>query len=365
MIKLLHALTDTNIGGAGIWLLNFLKAYDRKKYDVRVVLPKNSDLIEKVEELDVRVYALSSIADKSFSIEGISEFKRLFKELKPDIIHSHASLSARIAAKMLGIKTVNTRHCLEDAKTGLKKTVYSFINNSLSSAVVGVSESAVENLINDGTKREKVHLIYNGATPPRELCDEQKRKIKESLKIPENNFVVGIIARLEPVKNHELFLNSAKILLEKQKNITFIIVGAGSCMDSLKEFSKKLKIEENVIFTGYSNDISDYINIFDVNVLTSKKEALSLSLIEGMFVGVPAVATNSGGPAEVVLDEVTGYILKTNEKEELAQKIENLLADEILRKTMGENGKKRANELFSLEKMIESLDSLYNKLIVK
>ena len=114
MIKLIHVITDTNIGGAGVWVLNFLKAYDKEKYDVGVAVPCNSLLAPKISELGVKVFEIAHIADKSFSKEGIREFIKLFKEQKPDIVHCHASLSARIASKKLGIKTVNTRHCLEE-----------------------------------------------------------------------------------------------------------------------------------------------------------------------------------------------------------------------------------------------------------
>ena len=113
MVKVLQVLTDTNFGGAGMWLLNYLRSFDRSKYSVTVVLPYGSVLKSRVEALNIKVAEAGGIADCSFSGTGVRELKRLMREIRPNIVHTHAGLSARIAAKSLGIKTVNTRHCIE------------------------------------------------------------------------------------------------------------------------------------------------------------------------------------------------------------------------------------------------------------
>ena len=125
-MKILQILTDTNVGGAGIWLLNFLKSYDRENLDVKVVLPKGAILVEEVKKLGNEVIEAEKIADKSFSVPGIKVFKSIFLEEKPDIIHTHACISARIAGRLCGVKIVNTRHCLEDKKSFPKNIVYRF-----------------------------------------------------------------------------------------------------------------------------------------------------------------------------------------------------------------------------------------------
>lgn len=363
MVKIVHVLTDTNIGGAGVWLLNYLKSYDRNKYNVCVALPENSMLKQKVSDLGIRVYEVSGIADKSFSKEGIKEFKKLFEKLKPDIVHSHASLSARIAAKKLKIKIVNTRHCLEEKKKFPVSMIYSMINNYLSDIVIGVSKAACENLIADGTDKNKVRLVYNGAFPPQKLSDEEKNKIREKYNIPRNDVIVGIVARLEPVKNHELFLKAMKIVIESCDNVTALIVGSGSMEKRLKELSKEFNIDKCVIFTGYQSDITDVMNIIDINVLTSEKEALSLSLIEGMFLEKAAVTTDSKGPCEVVENGETGIVVKNHNEILFAEAVIKLVENEQLCADMGKSGAERAEKLFSVNKMIASLDGVYGELI--
>ena len=91
-MKVLQVITDTNIGGAGIWLLNFLGTYDRDAIEMAVVLPRSGALVPRVEELGVRVIEADGISDRSFSQEGVGAMRRIFCKERPDIVHTHASL---------------------------------------------------------------------------------------------------------------------------------------------------------------------------------------------------------------------------------------------------------------------------------
>lgn len=362
MKKIIHVLTDTNIGGAGIWLVNFLKSFDRTKFEIIAALPQGSLLIEEIKKLDIKVLEVSGVSDQSFSVGGISAFLKLFKEEKPDIVHCHASLSARIAARLLGIGVVNTRHCLEEKKTGIKKIVYSMVNNCLSDVIIGVSKATCDNLLQDGVKKKKLRLVYNGVLPVRELSDTEREEIKKELNIPTENIVVGIIARLESVKNHKLFLDAAKLILKERNDITFLVVGTGTLEEELKQYTKTLEIEDSVIFCGYQKDITKVLNICDINTLASQKEALSISLIEGMTIGIPAVATDSGGPCEVLEDNAGGIIVKNNSAKEFCDAVLLLAGDKEKRIKMGAKGKKRAEEVFSVTTMAEKIAKIYDEI---
>ena len=365
MIKIMHVLTDTNIGGAGIWLQNFVRAFDRNRYEVIAALPVNAALTPRLKALGIRVCEVANIADESFSLTGIKEFKQLFAKEKPDIVHTHASLSARIAARRCKIPVVNTRHCIESPKQGIKKLIYSTINNYLSDVVIGVSKASYDNLLADGTKKDKLRLVYNGVYPIKRLSAEERKNIRARYKIPENNLVVGIVARLEPVKNHKLFLDAAALIEKQREDITFLIVGGGSCEQSLKEYAAELGIEKRVIFAGYCEDITELMNIIDINTLTSCKEALSISLIEGMSINIPAVATDSGGPAEVIENNVSGIIVKNHDAKIFAEAVLYLANNPKEREKMGMEGKKRSEDIFSIEEMIKGLEEIYDRLADK
>ena len=361
VIKVMQVSTDSNIGGAGIWLLTFLKFYDREKIDVVVVIPEDSALKSRIEELGVRYIEAEGIRDVSFSKEAIGNLREIIRREKPDVIHTHASLSARIAAKLENVPAANTRHCLEAPKKGIKRLIYRTLNNYLSDAVVAVSKAVYNNLSEDGIPDNKLRLIYNGVQPLEILSLEKIQEIKSGLGL-ENSFTVGIFARLESVKNHMLFLRAAAAMYQVNDAFRFIIVGGGSMEEELKKEVKRLGIEKAVIFTGYVKDVTGYMNAVDVNVLTSDFEALSISLIEGMTVGKPCVTTDAGGTREVVENGVSGFVVPVNDAVNLSACIMKLASDPALCRCMGEAGRKMALEKFSPVEMCDKLYTMYEEL---
>ncbi len=360
MLKVMHVLTDTNIGGAGIWLINFLKSYDRQNLDVFVVLPPDSALADRVKALDTEVVEADGIADKSFSASGINELKRIIKERKPDVIHTHASLSARIAAKLCKVPVVHTRHCLEGKKSFPKNKIYGFINNFLSSHVIGVSKAVVQNLREDGIKEKKLSLVYNGVTPLKSYTPEEKQQARRDFGIAEGDIAVGLVARLEEVKNPLLFARAAKIVLQKVPQAFFVIAGDGSLKKQMEEEIEP--IAHRVRMTGYIADVERVYNALDILTLTSVSEALSISLIEGMSLGVPVISTDSGGPKEMIDDGKSGFIVPNQNEQALADAIIKLIENPSLRKQFGEEGQKTAQEKFTSNKMAQSIEQIYKKL---
>ncbi len=365
MKKVLQVLTDTNFGGAGMWLLNFLKSFDREKYEICVALPENAVLKDMVEELGIKVYEVKGVADASFSRKGISEYRKLLKELKPEVVHTHSSLSARIAAKMCRIKTVNTRHCIEGKKKFPISFVYRFVNNFLSSCVIGVSQAVSDNLVQDGFPQKKVRTVYNGILPLVEIDEEKKTELRRKCGFSDEDIVVGIVARMEPVKGHDVFIKAAAMAAEKNEKLRFLIVGSGSCEEEIKNEAKKLGISDKCFFAGYIKDVNDINNIIDISVLTSKSEALSLSLIEAMSLGKPAVSTDSGGTKEVVKDGVSGFVVENCNHSAVCEKVLLLADDEELRMRMGKEGRRIVEEVFMASVMAEKTCAVYEELIRK
>ena len=360
MLKVMQVLTDTNIGGAGIWLLNFLKAYDRQKLDVTVVLPCGSQLGERVERLGVRCIAAENIADVSFSKDGIKSLREIIEEEKPDVVHTHASLSARIAAKLSGVAVVNTRHCLEPEKSGIKRICYRMLNRLLSDRAVAVSKAVYKNLTDDGISPDKLDVVYNGVEPLVKYSPEQRAAARERLGL-DGSLAVGIFARLEPVKNHMLFLNAAAAAYELFPSFRFVIVGDGSMRKALEAEVEKLGIADAVIFTGYVEDITELMNAIYINVLTSDREAMSISLVEGMTVAKPCITTDAGGPREVVENGVSGVVIPTGDAVNLTAALLKFASDPELRTKLGEEGERIAYEKFSPAEMCRKLEEIYSR----
>ena len=360
-IRVLHVLTDKNIGGAGRWLLYYLKYHNREEFDVRVVLPLGSQLIPAVKELGVHVTVMAEMEDKSFDKKAMKALVQLFKEERPDIVHTHASMTARMAARAAMVPSIfNTKHCMESAPGILpKKIVRREVNAAFSDKIIAVSRAVRRSMVHAGCHPEQIAVVYNGIEPIAIPSAEEKAALLQSYGGRTGEKAVGMVARLEEVKDHETFLLGAQNVLEKRKDVRFYIVGDGSLKEELERRVLELGISEWVTFTGFIKDVEKIEAALDIAVITSKAEALCLSIIESNIAGVPAVGTDSGGVAEVIKNGETGYLVPVGDADALAERIEELLADDAKRLDFGAKAKKHAESMFMADKMTKRIEKLY------
>lgn len=217
-MKILHVLTDRNIGGAGRWLLYYLKYHNREKFAVQVVLPHDSLLVAAVQALDVPVLAMEEMEDKSFDRKAFKALAKIFRAERPDIVHTHASMTARMAARRARVPYIfNTKHCMEGAPGGLaKKILRREINAVFSDKIIAVSKAVRRSMIAGGTKSQEIAVVYNGIERIPIPSAEEKAALLSSFGGKAGEKAVGMVARLEEVKDHETFLLGAKKLLEKR-----------------------------------------------------------------------------------------------------------------------------------------------------
>ncbi len=356
-----HVLTDRNIGGAGRWLLNYLKHHNRERFDVWVVLPDDSALYSAVTALDVAVIPLKDMEDKSFDKKAQKPLYELFKEEKPDIVHTHASLTARMAAKQAKVpKIINTKHCMEGAPGSLpKKIARRALNKWYSDIIIAVSKAVKHSMIAGGTDPKQIVTIYNGIDAIEPISLVERKEILLSYGGDPLKKAVGIVARLEEVKDHKTFLLAAQEILKHREDMTFYIIGDGSLKAALEEEARTLGIYDHVIFTGFIKDVEKIEAALDLNVITSKHEALCLSVIESMSVGIPAVGTDSGGVNEVIRHGENGYLIPVGDWEALAERITEVFSDEERYQKLANHAKTWVRENFTARKMTSRIERLY------
>ncbi|MBQ9429281.1 MAG: glycosyltransferase, partial [Clostridia bacterium] len=297
MIKVIQVISDTNIGGAGTVLLTMLQNFDRARFDVSVAVPKGSALIERIDSLGFRYIETEGGADRSLDFRAIREYMRLFKAEKPDIVHSHAAMSARIAAFLCGVRVrIHTRHSTFAPRPMLTRfplrQVCGLVNNTLSTSIICVSESTKENLTDMGTRAGKIEVIINGANPLIPAPKEKVDALRAELGIAEGDRVVGMSARMEEVKGHIYLIEAARILRDRGfQNLKVLMIGCGSTEEMLKEKAREYQLEDCVLFPGFVSNIAPYLQIMDVIVNCSfGTEATSMALIEAMSLAKPAIA---------------------------------------------------------------------------
>ncbi len=370
MIKVLNIISDTNIGGAGKCIINFSKNFDSKNYEIVVVLPKGSALVKELEGTSAKVIEIDGLKDKSLDFKSLFKLRKIIKQEKPDIVHTHASSIARVAARLVkGTRVIYTRHCAypvsDRIKKGIGRFLYKNVNEYFSDRIIAVGNAAEENLLDGGISKEKIDTFFNGVEKIQTTSEDERKKLRKKYNIADDECVVGILARLEYVKGHDTFIDAANILL-KEKNIKakFFIIGTGTEEEILKNKVKELGLEKNIIFTGFIKNVGDYLNIFDVQVNCSfGTETSSLSLLEGMSIGVPAVASDYGGNPYLIFDNENGYIVPIQDAEKVADAVEKILTNEDIKEKMQKRSVEIFEERFTIQKYVSNVQGVYKKVM--
>lgn len=362
LLRVLHIISDINIGGAGRHLLNFLKYYDRSLLQVRVACPAGSLLAPRCRGLGVGVSELEEMPpDESFGWKGlwrqIPALVRLIRESGIDVVHTHASFAGRLAACLAGVGLiVYTKHTLDPVpeRKGMKRWLFGLLNRATCDAAIAVSRAVRENLIREGIPPERVEVIYNGVDA------EVFRRTGVVQREWPGKHLVGVVARLSPEKGHRFFLEAAKIVAAEMGDVTFLIVGTGPLEQELKEYVRESGIDERVVFAGHREDIPRILEQLDVLVLPSLSEAHPLSLVEGMCMGLPCVATAVGGVTEVISDEENGLLVEPGNADALAGAILRLLREPALAARLGDAARLDARR-FDARMMAKKVTDLYRK----
>lgn len=366
--KIIEVSSDTNIGGAGKCLLALLENFDYSSFEVKVVLPKNSLLKPHIDKLNIPVIEVDGIADKSLDAGAIGELKRIFKAEKPDLVHTHASMSARIAARQAGAKVIYTRHSVfkpsKKISQGPGKLINGMINNYLADGIIAVAEAAKDNLTDTGVSAKKIRVILNGVDALKETSESEKSQLRERFGVKSGEKVVSIVARLEDIKGHEYFIEAADELIKKGIKARFFIAGTGSYENVLKEKVKAMNLTDNVIFTGFITDVDKLMAITDVQANASYgTEATSLALLEGMSIGIPAVVSDFGGNPGVIKTGRNGIVVPKQNSHALAEGLEKLLTDDELYKKMSAGAREIFNSAFTSKAMTENTENYYKEII--
>lgn len=371
MIKLMHFISDTNIGGAGKLLCNQIKNMAGSDFEISVALPNDSALISELQSLPCTLIKCKSGADTSFSHQSFIEDYNLIKKLRPDIVHSHGSLSSRIAATALGIPTrIFTRHCIFPIAPSIKSPIIrqsiGKVNNFLSTSMISVADSARQNLVDMGCDEQKIVTIINGVDPLRITSDLEKEYLRAKYGLKKRDFVISIFARLEKYKGHSTLLRAAQICKRYYPNFRFLVVGNGTQRNNLTNLAQELGVSEIVCFTGFCDDVAPLFNITDINVNCSyESETSSLSLCEGMSIGIPTVASDCGGNLYMVKNAVNGLLFPKENADALAMALIRLYRDRELYQKCSEGALKRYKEEFTAQAMTEKMMNFYKKEYLK
>ena len=367
MIKVFNVISDTNIGGAGKCLLTYLEYADRSKFDITVVLPEGSLLKSHLVKLGVKLIEINAMSDKSLDRIAVKKLTAIFKKERPDIVHSHASMSARIAARRAHAKIIYTRHSVfppsPRISKGVGKKVNGLINNHYADGIIAVAEAAKQNLVDTGVDSNKIRVILNGVKPLVRLDEKEKEIARRTYGVRPGEKVISIVARLNPVKGHEYFIRAAKKVIDSGVRARFVIAGTGDILGRLRQLSLELGVDDNLCYAGFVDDVTPLMNITDIQVNASYgTEATSLSLLEGMSLGIPAVVSDFGGNPGVISDGENGLITPQKDADALADALIRLCREDALMDKMQAGASAVFEKRFRAEVMSQNIEAYYTEI---
>jgi glycosyltransferase involved in cell wall biosynthesis len=317
------------------------------------------------------------------------KIKKLIKEFKPDIVHTHASKAGtlgRLAAYSCGVPVIVHTfhgHVFHSYFGKLKTTFYKNIERYLarkSTAIIAISEIQKEELVKEHriTKAEKVHIIPLGfdLSKFQENQEEKRKAFRKEYNLDEDEIAIVIIGRLVPVKNHQLFLEALKNVSNKSnKKIRAFIVGDGESRQSIELKAKELNIpfidgtkskEKSVLtFTSWIKNVDNVLAGSDIVALTSFNEGTPVSLIEAQAAGKAIVTTNVGGIENVVKPGVTALLADNNNLEQFTNQLLRLIEDEGLRNSMSKESWNFVREKYHYTRLVSDVENLYSSLLKK
>ena len=403
-IRLLRLITRLNAGGAARHVVSLSRGLQEKGYETLLVSGEaahgESDLSALAGQEGVplrRIRTLSREIDPLADAAALMEMRTLVREFDPDIIDTHtakAGLVGRLVARAENalrpprarIRTVHTFHgnVLSGYFPSWKEIAFRWIERRLgrnaSDAIVVLSAEQRAEIVDRFrvAPPESVYVMPLGMDLSSFEKLPARGAFRNELGFGEDAFVVGIVGRIAPIKNHEMFVRAAARTLRSIPKSRFVVVGDGEGAESLRRLAASLYLGEAIRFVGFRTDLASVYSGLDAVALTSRNEGTPLSLIEAMACGKPIVATDVGGVRDILTREwagpVThrhfarsetprGLLVPSGDVAEFARSLVAMAGDADARAGLGEAGRAYAFRYHALPRLLDDADGLYRQIL--
>lgn len=382
MINIAYVLTPIDFGGSERVSLNFIKAYDKAKFNIVPVIlvrpwepkPFFAKELDKlgIEYLTIPV-AKKPLEDGKDYFRILRCYRILFSILRSkkfDIIHTNgyfADILGVPISKLLRIPHLATCHGFIDNDTSLK--LYNRLDIfflRFSNRVISVADEIKEKLIYYGVFGKNISTLRNAVLLPDYSNDEIlniRELTRKKYDISESEFLIGYTGRLSEEKGLKFLVDSVRQILEIGVPIKVLFVGDGPQRSFLETMAKDLGVENNIFFAGFQKDVTKFFPAFDVFVLPSLTEGTPMALLEAMSFGSPVIATKVGGIPKVITHGENGFLISPSNTSEIASSVTELYNDQNYRTSLSHGAKTLIKDHYNLDLQVKKVEELYCALL--
>jgi glycosyltransferase involved in cell wall biosynthesis len=300
----------------------------------------------------------------AFDTRWARNFAALVRNERVEVIHAHeftANTYGSLMGQIMGVPVVATVHGKNYFAEQVKRRVaYRYVSRL--SRMVAVSEDLKQFIVQRvGVAEHRVNVVYNGVDVAGLPPVNQLSAIRADLRLDGYDHVIGAVGSLYPVKGHIHLIKALPEILRACPKTLLLLVGQGELEQVLKAEVVKRNLDTHVRFLGFRSDVPALLSLFDVFVLPSLSEGLSMALLEAMAAGKPVVATKVGGNSEIVLDGDTGFLIDSESPESISDRVVQVLRDKVQAVGMGDRGRRRVHDKFSFRAMVDRYQSFYEQ----
>lgn len=367
-VKIAQFIDSPDPGGAETLVLELSKRFAKHGYEPVVYHFANQWIHTACEENAIAHKQISFYQEyKSYKTlpKFIKRFAGLLREDKIQLLHSHlygAVTACAFVSRKAKIPHVGTFHDVYTLQEKTSRIYLIQLAALLGTHLVAVSAD-MRNYYLQLARLYKptIDLVYNGADLARFAINPDK-SLRAELALRQDDFVLMSVARLVPVKRHDILLQ-AMAGLDKDLPVKLVIVGDGPEQKNLNELVARYNLQDKVILTGFRTDIPQLLSIADCYVLASDSEGLSCSIQEAMAASLPAIVTDVGGNHELIENETNGYLVTAGNPQQFSDRIKYLLTSREKVQALSAAARESAMRLFDIEQCVNNYVQVYQHLL--
>jgi sugar transferase (PEP-CTERM/EpsH1 system associated) len=353
------------IGGLERVAVALAKGFTAQGDTVRICcLSGRGELANVAEDAGVGVISLGKGSGNEYRLP--LRIARIIRKERFKVVHTHneAGLIYGVPGAMLagGCVIVHTEHGKE-MDYDSKKIMHAAERVLLKKVDYAV---AVSEVLRDRVcktlriEKARVLVIPNGIDVERFYHPEKRFEKRKTLGIELGSFVIGNVARLVPLKNHKFLIDVFKEVRKEFANARLCVIGGGPVLGDLRNYASRLGLADKAMFLGERIDVPELLSAFDLFVLPSLTEGISMTLLEAMAAGIPVMASDVGGNPEIVENDCTGFLMPVNDTKAWVEGIKRVIVDGGQKEAFSAAGRSRVRVKFSLAAMLENYRTLYS-----